>query len=561
MSGIEVAGLVLGAIPLVVSGLEHYADGVRTVKMIFRPEANFMSLSRHMRVEDAVYREMIGRIILDCVDDQTYNNLMKDIDGKFWSDPNIAKELHAGLQQKLERSYSIFLETVVSMNTTLKKFKARLQLGPDGKGPFNDPKSLRNLYKGAQFAFRKSTYDELLESIRRDNSALDRLTQRSFALEPVRTRRDQMPDAERIRKQAMSVFSTLEQSLPGSCTASHRASLCLQGFALSRDKSRTADEMSFRLILHHESMSTVQVASSWTDKETELRAWARLPPSEPIQVPTSPPHGGTRPRPSLRFSEPAMQTATQVKPQNSDDSAQSIQNLCASFEIVQSSHCGGCIGYLEDVTTKDRIGIYHPKEPLFGATAFTTTSLADLLGRELNGLSSRRIALMAAKSVLQLYETPWLPRRLDRHDIMIFKKDGLLLADYPFVSAAMGGAPGNLAADVAESRVIRNATVFALGVLLIELCLGKTIDDPTLVPDPRSSGSKKPPLDFMTAVNHLDRVYGTNGLRYGDAVRRCIYCEFDQRATTLGDAQFRKAVYAGVVVPLEEDIQYFSGGS
>ena len=29
MSGIEVAGIVLGSIPLVISALEHYAEGVR----------------------------------------------------------------------------------------------------------------------------------------------------------------------------------------------------------------------------------------------------------------------------------------------------------------------------------------------------------------------------------------------------------------------------------------------------------------------------------------------------------------------------------------------------
>ena len=32
ISGFEVVGVVLGAIPLVVSGLEHYADGVATIK-------------------------------------------------------------------------------------------------------------------------------------------------------------------------------------------------------------------------------------------------------------------------------------------------------------------------------------------------------------------------------------------------------------------------------------------------------------------------------------------------------------------------------------------------
>jgi hypothetical protein len=32
MSGIEVAGLILGSIPLLISALEHYAEGVHTIK-------------------------------------------------------------------------------------------------------------------------------------------------------------------------------------------------------------------------------------------------------------------------------------------------------------------------------------------------------------------------------------------------------------------------------------------------------------------------------------------------------------------------------------------------
>lgn len=42
------------------------------------------------------------------------------------------------------------------------------------------------------------------------------------------------------------------------------------------------------------------------------------------------------------------------------------------------------------------------------------------------------------------------------------------------------------------------------------------------------------------------------GNRYGDAVRRCICCEFDQRDTSLNNERFREAVYRGVIAPLEE---------
>lgn len=40
---------------------------------------------------------------------------------------------------------------------------------------------------------------------------------------------------------------------------------------------------------------------------------------------------------------------------------------------------------------------------------------------------------------------------------------------------------------------------------------------------------------------------------YGDAVRCCIHCEFDQRKASLDVEAFRKSFYQGVVQPLEDD--------
>jgi hypothetical protein len=41
MSGFEVAGIVLGAIPLVISALEHYGEGVSVTYSLFCLEAEY----------------------------------------------------------------------------------------------------------------------------------------------------------------------------------------------------------------------------------------------------------------------------------------------------------------------------------------------------------------------------------------------------------------------------------------------------------------------------------------------------------------------------------------
>ena len=55
--------------------------------------------------------------------------------------------------------------------------------------------------------------------------------------------------------------------------------------------------------------------------------------------------------------------------------------------------------------------------------------------------------------------------------------------------------------------------------------------------------------DLMTATRSINNVYNEAGVQYGDVVRRCIRCKFDQRKLSLKDD--------GVVPLLEEDFSDF----
>lgn len=129
MAGVDIAGVVLGAIPLVISGLEHYAEGVLTIKIMFNYPSEFRSLSRRLRVEQDIFRNNIELLLHDCVEDSVLTELLENVGGKEWSNPVVEK----ALARKLRISYSVYLETVESMDKTLREFKERLKLNDDGK--------------------------------------------------------------------------------------------------------------------------------------------------------------------------------------------------------------------------------------------------------------------------------------------------------------------------------------------------------------------------------------------------------------------------------------------
>ena len=57
MSSVEVTGIVLGAIPLLIAALEHYADGIHIIRRWFRYKRELKSLIRMLRAE---YSKFLG---------------------------------------------------------------------------------------------------------------------------------------------------------------------------------------------------------------------------------------------------------------------------------------------------------------------------------------------------------------------------------------------------------------------------------------------------------------------------------------------------------------------
>jgi hypothetical protein len=134
MSGIEVAGIVLGAIPLVISGLEHYSEGARTIKSMRDYPKEFATLSRRLRVENETFRNTMELILSGFVGGRTLNDMLTQPGGKAWAETQVEQEL----RRILQGSYNVFLETVVGMNEALIAFIERLKLGLDGRvGHFN----------------------------------------------------------------------------------------------------------------------------------------------------------------------------------------------------------------------------------------------------------------------------------------------------------------------------------------------------------------------------------------------------------------------------------------
>lgn len=327
------------------------------------------------------------------------------------------------------------------------------------------------------------------------------------------------------------------------------------------------DTYALRVVLHHDFKAATQPASQWVIEETEVRLLDGIAVSSVVHVAQQgPPPSQSKGKKALRWQDPPKPAiATAVAPSAMQQQVlDEIKDLCESIEKLRTSKCGMCLGYLQDTVNARRHGLYWPEKPLMDRSALTSVSLGSMLPsghqKDSAGLSvadSRRLALALSLGVLRLHDTPWLGKEWGRDDITLFKQHKNVLAEHPFVSADLqkkGPTQGGKC-----SPVIRNETLFALGIVLMELCMGQNFDTLLAPEDLNPDGTKHAASDFLGSTRILDQVYDRAGKRYGDAVRRCILCEFDQRTSSLEDDAFRKAVYDNVVAVLEEDVAHFFG--
>ena len=158
--------------------------------------------------------------------------------------------------------------------------------------------------------------------------------------------------------------------------------------------------------------------------------------------------------------------------------AAEIENLCTAISSAEdiATWCG--------VLRCESNILQHIKIASKSSLAPESThfvSLADLLSTELWKTKSRsKLGLKLASTVLQLCQTPWLGDHWGKEDIFFIQQgDGTVLTDRPFLKPhfPLPAAGQKQIGSVAGTINMHVPTLFALGVVLIELHFKKSIDE------------------------------------------------------------------------------------
>ena len=122
MSGFEIAGVVLGSIPLVIATLKHYQEGVQTVQRWRRYDRELRSLIRNLETEKVKLQNVCEKLLDGLVPPSQIEEMVDNPLGNLWMEEETRKKIRA----RLWRSSNIFEETINEMRDAIEEMKEKL---------------------------------------------------------------------------------------------------------------------------------------------------------------------------------------------------------------------------------------------------------------------------------------------------------------------------------------------------------------------------------------------------------------------------------------------------
>ncbi|KAI0185433.1 hypothetical protein EV127DRAFT_348325 [Xylaria flabelliformis] len=510
MSGFEVVGIVLGAIPLLVSALEHYERGMKTIQIVRRRAKVMHSLATALSTEQTILRNTCETLLGGIIDPEDMKPLLAEPFGSLWQDPGTK----ALVERRLDHTLKDFKTLVYSMKEAVEEIRSKLGLGPGFEVRFDDgPIGKRDMIK---IALQFSTHEDSLKRLADINQKLDLMMTGNLRNEPYRKVRSQEKLFNLLQAISRSIYNALRSSLSCTCAQSHGVSFGLPTPKLTgraQDEEALVKRLNFHLVLANKPQDAKGKAhSSWVWDEIVLRL-AEAPTKAPITpiplAPTDGPYGFL------------LDETTQKRPQ---------------FEVS-------------------------PFKSYYDNGECTTVNLRDVFSQTHRPSLAQKyhITATAASSVLFLYNTVWMPATLTIENVFLISRQGDLDYDEIYLAKkSLYDLEGSKTLSDPSREAPGISTLFYLGILLIEVMLWKPVHE---FWDEEgadlSNASVESIFDYTTARGFarieeiMKRIEWISSPEFKKVVEHCIKCDLHASSLSLDDDTFRQAIYSDIVLPLQ----------
>ncbi|KAI3581971.1 hypothetical protein IWW34DRAFT_354836 [Fusarium oxysporum f. sp. albedinis] len=581
MSGFEVAGIVLGSIPIVVSALQCYMNGLGTLQNFRSYKRILRSLILTLKTEHVNLQNICEKLLTGIAPQTRIEEMIRDPFGDLWREEEIFNKLRLRLWSSLQ----VFDDRVQDMREAIEEMIEKLNIGPDGKvdsygqhcasanseqTEWMESSSIKKQFKRATFILQKSNHEEVLTRIRDGVSALQQLVVLNTDLESQRKSRSQGRLNKLVNGMLGGIYHALRSTMTCKCSDLHEVGLRLtppsRTVIPEDDDEDIIKELQFRLAVSYMAASQTEASKHWNEILLKRKEG---PKASTVSFTAQ---STTTSRKTVGFAVPSTTSSTNSQQSQTVivESALSnltlntlrtisepvcskhISNLCEAMQTMGKRKQGERCGHIQHcyMTETKKYDVY-TLECLGSCDEWSLVPLKQVLQDPALLYGDKlRLAWMIACGILQMQGTPWVADIPRSEDIFIAQKGGVHQFQHVFVLRHFPEYP-RVNASVSPT----NPFMLYLGILLIELILGQsiaTLDSPqtqTLEP-----GLPRHILDYEAANKLLGRVMMTGGSGYYNAVERCLRSDM-QIGTSGNSCCFQGDVISGILGPLEQDLR------
>jgi hypothetical protein len=553
MSGFEIAGVVLGSVPIIVQACQFYVKLIEDSHILRRRYyiRELRSRVRTLNVEYVRLQNVCEKLLLGLVPTSQIEILIADPLGDAWRDASVQQSINA----RLLRGGSAFSETLEDMLDAITTLKKKMGIDPDAKvrllplpiiseagrflilvptQTFQPPQldsPIQRLLARIAFIFRKDEFKEILDQVRYGVSSLESLVNLNMELDQARQAQHFSKVCLALQSTSSSIHTALAagfQRCP--CPGRHQVGLQLHSNPLVfknlcwRSRMRSSSDIRTRL-LHSTIAVSLEFQSYGEGRRSpeDVRLWKTLSlrPSygEPLASSASP----------SSDAADSANTITAPRPPITPPNAR-IEDLCRVLRTALARENGGYYGILvvpdSDNKPASMVSVFSADNVGPGRTDWCLVSLRDvlteeMLARPLLHHDKVRLAWAITLAAIQLHDTPWLPGVLTLDDIFLAKEAGAISYHQVFVANKLPSGESLQCFEMTD--MLNRARMLALGGVLIELMTEQTL------PAQYFNLLSKDPQDmwayagaFQKATELLDRVNTLGGFYYYSAVNRCV---------------------------------------
>ncbi|KAK3937486.1 hypothetical protein QBC46DRAFT_460845 [Diplogelasinospora grovesii] len=508
MSGIEVVGLILGALPLVISAIEHYESNLDRAVAFFKWKDELEKAMRELN------------LLLDVASNSELEEMMSDAQSPLWK----SGELADALQHKLGVAYKLYMHIVKEMETHLKTLASHLDIDRQDvrlQGTANELEAI--IITARTFTMKRKDVRRLLAELKECNDRLEQFIEKAQKFE--------QPSAQATTSKPH--LSTPLQKISEYATSLHH--VLLQAWCCTSHSRHHA-----HLLLEHRMIKR--------RKRRQLKAKFL------VVTPT------------------AIAQSNCVPPVSQLDPAELevVHNLCSIFERQQKN--GSYLGFGLDSKGLLRGTFQPSKAaPSFAESLVSLEDLLFSRSKPWQPATDEEryiLAITLVSSLLQLHSTPWLAAHWSERDILfpeIAGESRRIDFRHPFVMKTYAEDHIN---ERAESSTVTTATaksldenknLLTLAKILLEIRLNSRMVDWRQKQDLGAGMLPNAARELQNLKEWISQEEGNLSFAFKDAVGYCMKC-FADPGTNLRDPLFRQGVIDSVVVPLVEELHYWQEG-